>query len=190
MLTVLTFIAIVAPVAVQSGCASSPLFRDQTSAPSKTVATAIESEVSPQPDAIGDTDRAPALSAEMKPHDCGVCYVIVYDEEARMDRVRQVPLTDGDTVLDVIARPDVVARIHGTTPIQNVWIERPSGDSGTEQILPVDWSGIHVRAQTATNYRIMPDDRIFITKFPATRWFGKVTDFWERMVGMRNAGNP
>jgi polysaccharide export outer membrane protein len=45
---------------------------------------------------------------------------------------------------------------------KNIWIARPSAETGCFQVLPVDWNEVVRGAKAGTNYQIMPGDRVFI----------------------------
>ena len=46
---------------------------------------------------------------------------------------------------------------------KNIWVARPTpGDVNCDQILPVSWTEITKGAATATNYQVMPGDRIVV----------------------------
>lgn len=90
------------------------------------------------------------------------CYYAISQEAGQHDRAERVPLGSGDTVLDAISH------IHGLSQLSStdVWIARHGlGDSPpTEQILPVDWVAITCGGMVATNYALLPGDRIYIAK--------------------------
>ena len=74
----------------------------------------------------------------------------------------------------VVARPivgsetvaDAIAAIGGLPPVaskRDIWIARRSPTPGCpEQILPVDWVGTTQHGIAATNYQVMPGDRIYV----------------------------
>jgi polysaccharide biosynthesis/export protein len=77
------------------------------------------------------------------------------------DDVTRLPITGNETVLDA------VATIGGTSQFSSsrMWIARPAPNGvGCEQILPIDWDEITRGACTATNYQLMPGDRLFIAE--------------------------
>ena len=46
-----------------------------------------------------------------------------------------------------------------------IWIARPApGGTGYEQILPIDYEAISKGGSSATNYQILPGDRVFIAE--------------------------
>ena len=46
---------------------------------------------------------------------------------------------------------------------KNIWVARATPDCHNPQILPVDWCGITQRGETATNYQVLPGDRIYVS---------------------------
>ena len=77
------------------------------------------------------------------------------------DNVRRVPITGNETVLDAISA--------GQRPVAGVEqadLDRAAraGRFGCEQILPVDYEAISRGGSAATNYQIMPGDRVFIAE--------------------------
>ena len=73
-----------------------------------------------------------------------------------------------------------------------MWIARPAPNGvGCEQILPVAWGDITKGASTATNYQIMPGDRLFIAKDELTALnvvVNKVLAPFERVFGFISLG--
>ena len=77
------------------------------------------------------------------------------------DNVRRVPITGNETVLDALSVVNGLSQVSST----KVYIARPApGGFGYQQILPVDYEGIAMGGSTATNYQIMPGDRVFIAE--------------------------
>ena len=88
-------------------------------------------------------------------------YYIITEGAGQGDNVIPVAITGNETVLDAIALIGGLSQISS----QKIWIARPSADDrGGHQILPVDWAAITAGAQSATNYQIMPGDRVFIAQ--------------------------
>ena len=78
------------------------------------------------------------------------------------DNLFRIPCKPGMRVLDLIASTEFrqPVDLNGA----KIWVSRPSGNGGgSEQILPVDWKAISESDDTATNYPLMPGDRVFIT---------------------------
>ena len=86
-------------------------------------------------------------------------YYIITEGAGTGDQVVRQPITGGETVLDAISA------LGGMSAVTNeqIWIARPAPDHvGFDQHLPVDWKGITARGERATNYQILPGDRIMI----------------------------
>jgi protein involved in polysaccharide export with SLBB domain len=86
-------------------------------------------------------------------------FYVVTDGAGNGRTVARLPLTGNETVLDVLAQ------VGGIPPqgSNKIWIARPAPDDmGCDQILPVDVKGITKRALTATNYQMLPGDRLYI----------------------------
>lgn len=87
-------------------------------------------------------------------------YYIVTDGAGFGDQVSRFPLTGGETVLDAMAEIGGLPQNGSKT---NVWIARPiPGEPNASEILPIDWVSITKHGSTATNYQVLPGDRIFV----------------------------
>ncbi len=67
---------------------------------------------------------------------------------------------------------------------------RPNG-VGCEQILPIEWNDIAQGASTATNYQLMPGDRLFIAQDRLTNFntvVNKLLNPFERIFGFVSLG--
>jgi hypothetical protein len=104
------------------------------------------------------------------------------------DNVVETPITGNETVLDAIARIGGISQVSST----NIWIARPAPNGvGCEQILPVNWHEISSGASTATNYQMMPGDRLLIAEDPYIKFdslVGKYTRPFERLFGFISLG--
>jgi polysaccharide biosynthesis/export protein len=102
----------------------------------------------------------PRVSVDVFAYNSKVYYVIT--EGAGLgDTLVRVPITGNETVLDALAQVNGLSRLSS----KNIWIARPTpGEVGCDQILPVSWTEITKGAATATNYQVMPGDRIFIAE--------------------------
>lgn len=113
-------------------------------------------------DALGEQLEAPEVSLDVFAYNSKVYYVITQGLGAGQgDNIIRVPITGNETVLDA------VAQVQGLQPFSSkkVWIARPSPDDlGHDQLLLVDWSAITQGASTATNYQLLPGDRLFIAE--------------------------
>jgi polysaccharide biosynthesis/export protein len=130
---------------------------------------------------------SPDASVEVRQFNSKVFYVIT--EGAGMgDSIRRVPITGNDTVMDALSAVNGLSQLSSTT----IWVARPApGTFGCEQILPVDYGAITHGGSTATNYQIMPGDRVFVAEdnmIAANSWLTKMTAPVERLLGLASLG--
>jgi polysaccharide export outer membrane protein len=96
-------------------------------------------------------------------------YYVITDGGGYGEQVYPFLITGSETVLDALGR------INGLPPVADktkIWVARRGpGDMG--HILPVDWVGIAQRGAAATNYQLMPGDRVYVK---ADHWIS--TDAW------------
>jgi polysaccharide export outer membrane protein len=98
-------------------------------------------------------------------------YYIITQGAGLGDDVARVPITGNETVLDAVANIQGLSQVSST----RMWIARPAPNGvGCEQILPINWNDIAQGAATATNYQLMPGDRLFIAQDRLT-FFNNVT---------------
>jgi polysaccharide export outer membrane protein len=115
--------------------------------------TAIEEHLSAYLD-------SPQISASVFAYNSKVYYVVTQGGPSG-DQVNKLPVTGNETVLDAIANIQGLSRLSS----KNIWIARPTpGGMDCELILPVSWKEITAGAGTATNYQILPGDRIFVAE--------------------------
>lgn len=87
-------------------------------------------------------------------------YYVILDGGGNGEQVTPFPITGSETVLDAVAN---VNGLHAVASKRNIWVARRCPVPGQpEQILPVDWVGITQHGVTATNYQIMPGDRVYV----------------------------
>ena len=110
-------------------------------------------------------------------------YYIVTQGGGFGDNVARLPVTGNETVLDAVASLGGISQVSST----RLWIARPAPNGvGCEQILPVDWEDITRGASTATNYQLMPGDRLFIAENKYSRFsaiVGNTLAPFERIFG-------
>jgi polysaccharide biosynthesis/export protein len=105
----------------------------------------------------------PEISLDVAAYNSKLYYVI-YDGGGSGQQIVRLPVTGNDTVLDAIAQAGGLTAVSSE---HKIWVARPaSPDAPCDQVLPVDWSGITTRGRTATNYQLMPGDRIFVKANP------------------------
>jgi polysaccharide export outer membrane protein len=101
----------------------------------------------------------PEVSVDVFAYNSKVYYVIT--EGAGLgDTVTRFPVTGNDTVLDALSNVNGLTGVSST----RIWVARPVPHSDQMQILPVDWHGMTAGAVAATNYQILPGDRVFIAE--------------------------
>lgn len=136
---------------------------------------------------LGQFLESPEVTVSVFAYNSKVYYVITEGGGFGDNVVRQ-PITGNETVLDAIAGIGGLSQVSS----MKLWIARPAPNGvGCEQILPIDWRDITRGASTATNYQILPGDRLFIAedKFVATDSFiSKVTRPVERLFGLNLLG--
>lgn len=109
-------------------------------------------------------------------------YYIVTQGAGFGDNIVEQPITGNETVLTALSRIGGISQISST----KMWIARPAPNGvGCKQILPVNYEDV-VQGVTATNYQLLPGDRLFIvedsmTKFDAV--LSKITRPFERLLG-------
>ena len=100
----------------------------------------------------------PKISIDVFAYNSKVYYIIT-EGPGFGDQVVRVPITGNETVLDALSNIGGLSQFSSS----KMWISRPAPSSvGCDQVLPVDWSAITRGANTATNYQLMPGDRIFV----------------------------
>jgi hypothetical protein len=116
-------------------------------------------------------------------------YYIVTEGAGFGDQMVRIPVTGNETVLDAMAQIGGLQQVSS----KRIWIARPAPkDSACDQILPVDWQAITRGASTATNYQLMPGDRIFVAEdrvLAINNMVSKVINPVERMFGFTLLGS-
>ncbi|MBI3406891.1 MAG: polysaccharide biosynthesis/export family protein [Planctomycetes bacterium] len=134
-------------------------------------------------------DVLDGLSVDVLAYNSKVYYVIT-DGGGYGEQVVRLPITGNDFVLDAISQ------INGLPPVaskKHIWVARRNdGNCENETRLPVDWIGITQRGEAATNYQIMPGDRVYVRadRLIATNNFlAKVLAVPERLLGIGLLGS-
>lgn len=130
---------------------------------------------------------SPDAAVEVRQFNSKVFYVIT-EGGGMGDNIRRVPVTGNDTVMDALSAVNGLSQMSSAT----VWVARPApGGSGFEQVLPVDYDAITRGASTATNYQLMPGDRVFVAAdgmITANNWLSKMVAPVERLFGIVSLG--
>jgi polysaccharide export outer membrane protein len=130
---------------------------------------------------------APLVSVDVFAYNSKVYYVVT-EGAGYGDNIARFPVTGNETVLDAIAQINGISRLSS----KDIWIARPAPSGvGCDQILPVDLESIMKGGSTATNYQILPGDRVFIAQdqwVAADSIIGKITAPFERIFGFTLLG--
>ncbi len=115
-------------------------------------------------------------------------YYVITQGAGQGDDVTQFPITGNETVLDAIAHLGGISQLSS----MRIFIARPAPNGvGCEQILPVNWEEISRGGSTATNYQLMPRDRLYIAEDPYQKFTTlvfKYTQPFERLFGFVSLG--
>ena len=114
-------------------------------------------------------------------------YYIITQGAGLGDGVYPFPITGNETVLDAISNVNGLGQVSS----KRIWIARPTPEPGKRQILPVNWEAITAQASPATNYQILPGDRIFIAEDKLIAFdtaIAKLTAPIERIMGFALLG--
>jgi polysaccharide biosynthesis/export protein len=91
-------------------------------------------------------------------------YYVIFDLPGSAESIARLPYQGNETVLDAIGE------VKGLPPgidRARMWVARPtSPEENCDKILPVDWKAITQRGATATNYQLLPGDRVFVAIDP------------------------
>ncbi len=114
----------------------------------------------------------------------GPVFYIVTEGAGMGDSVRTIPCTGSETVMSAVGAIGGISQVSST----KLWIARPvphQADKST--ILPVDWEAISKRGINATNYTLMPGDRLVFGEDPQmtqSNLLSKKTSPVERIDGI------
>jgi len=124
----------------------------------------------------------PEVSVDVFAYNSKVYYIIT-EGAGFGDNVVRLPITGNETVLDAVAAIGGISQVSS----KKMWISRPAaGGVGCEQVLPIHWTDITKGASTATNYQLMPGDRLFISEDKLIKLdsvVSKLTRPFERIAG-------
>lgn len=129
----------------------------------------------------------PEVNVDVAAYNSKVYYIIT-DGAGFGEQVQRFPVTGNETVLDA------VSQINGLSSISSkrIWVSRPA-PAGTDyaQVMDVDWKAITAEGLTATNYQLMPGDRIYIQAdrlIMVDNLISKITSPVERLFGVTLLG--
>jgi polysaccharide export outer membrane protein len=117
-------------------------------------------------------------------------YYVILDGAGSGQQVVRLPVTGNETVLDAIAL------VNGLLPVSNkreIVLARPScQDAAGDQVYPVDWEGLTTRGRTATNYQLLPGDRVYINSESIIEFdtrLARIISPIERLLGVTLLGH-
>lgn len=119
-------------------------------------------------------------------------YYVITDGGGYGEQVVRVPITGGETVLDAISQVNGLSSVSSR---HHVWVARRNpgpGHGGPDSVLRVDWIAVTQHGSMATNYQILPGDRLYVR---ADRWrtadavVAKVIAPFERILGVTLLGS-
>ncbi len=114
-------------------------------------------------------------------------YYVVTQGAGLGDGIYRFPVTGNETALDAIAQINGLKQVSS----KKIWIARPTCEPGKVQVLPVHWEEITAQACSATNYQILPGDRVFIAEdklIAADTCLAKIIAPMERILGFSLLG--
>jgi protein involved in polysaccharide export with SLBB domain len=130
----------------------------------------------------------PKISLDVAGYNSKV-YYIVLDGGGVGEQVVRLPSTGKETVLDAIG---LIGGLPAVGSKRHIWLARPTpSETGCVQTLPVDWIGITQRGLTATNYQVLPGDRIYVKAasiITADIWLQRMISPLERILGIALLG--
>ena len=129
----------------------------------------------------------PQISLDVLGYNSKVYYVVTQGAGLG-DHVIILPSKGNETVLDAIGQIQGL-QSHSST---RMWVVRPGrNDCNGDQILPVDWLAVTQRGDTATNYQLLPGDRLYVSEDKLVAFdtlVGKVISPFERIFGITALG--
>jgi protein involved in polysaccharide export with SLBB domain len=100
----------------------------------------------------------PQVNLDVLAYNSKVFYVI-FDGGGLGEQIVRLPCTGNETVLDAIAQVQGLSQVSS----KRIWVARPApAEFGYAQILDVHWRAITAEGVTATNYQLLPGDRIYV----------------------------
>lgn len=94
-------------------------------------------------------------------------YYLIEDRAGYGQTIVRLPITGRDTILDALSN------MFGTfymSSNKHIWLARPNGqDPSKMQLFPINWAGITKGGSPATNYQLLPGDRIYVQSNPLIR---------------------
>ncbi len=131
--------------------------------------------------------QSPEVTVDVAAYNSKIYYVIM-DGGGNGQQVYRLPITGNETVLDAIGQVNGLGPVASTN---HIWVARPSPEGDCDQVLPVDWVGITTLGRTATNYQLLPGDRVYVKAQPLVTldtYLARVLAPIERVFGVTLLG--
>ena len=123
-------------------------------------------------------------------------YYLIFDQGTAGQLISRLPITGNETVLDAVSqsttRQATGSGLAAGSDTHRIWVARRSAPGEPCQVLPVDWNAIIKDGSTATNYQIMPGDRVYVGLDPwirADQLLAKWISPFERIFGITLLGD-
>jgi len=140
-------------------------------------------------DFVSDKLLDPEISLDVAGYNSMVYYVI-FDQAGAGQSIARLPFTGNETVLDALGQ------LKGLPPGSDrlrIWVARPTQpEEACDQIMPVDLTAITKRGSTATNYQLLPGDRLYVSVDPLVAldgYLARIIAPIERISGIILLGN-
>jgi polysaccharide biosynthesis/export protein len=105
----------------------------------------------------------PEVAISITGYNSKVFYIIFDSPYNGGSQLVRLPVTGNEKVIDALSQ---VGGVPQTSDFRRMWIARPAPEGSAPQILPIDWRAITEKADVATNYQVLPGDRIFVKTHP------------------------
>jgi polysaccharide biosynthesis/export protein len=123
-------------------------------------------------------------------------YYVIFDQGTAGQLINRMPITGNETVLDALSQSSTRlatgSGLAAGSDTHSIWVARRSAPGEPCQILRVDWNAIIRGGSTATNYQLMPGDRVYVGLDPWIRtdqFLAKVISPFERIFGITLLGD-
>jgi hypothetical protein len=139
---------------------------------------------------LAATIKNPKVSVDVYAYNSKAYYVIT-DGAGYGEQVYRLPFTGNETVLDAVSQ---IGGLPAVASKHKVFLARPlPPDKGCgDAVLPVDWIAVTQCAAAATNYQVLPGDRIYVCSDPLIALDGTLAKVFapvERLFGVTLLGS-
>ncbi len=103
-------------------------------------------------------------------------YYIIIDRAGNGQTIVRLPITGKDTVLDALSNVGGTGFLSSN---KQMWLSRPNGqDPNKFQMFPINYPALVQGGSPATNYQLMPGDRLFVKSNPFITANTRLNQFW------------